>query len=125
MTETLTYSQTHGTFSDAGEVIARGWAGRGLGKNNPAMEDAHCIGPLPKGVYTIGPWEAQHGRLGTLVAPLIQVSGETFGRSAFFIHGPASDPEHYGQESMGCTVVPRADRLKIKLSGATFLEVIL
>jgi hypothetical protein len=47
-----------------------------------------------------------------MVAELLQVQGETFGRSAFFIHGPSS--KHYGEESMGCIVVPRPGRTHVK-----------
>ena len=107
----LNYSQTTGQVTDDnGKSIAKGWAGNGCGRNNPTMQDVHCVGPLPQGVYKIGAWY-DHTRLGPMVADLHQISGETFGRNDFFIHGPSS--EHYGQESKGCIVVPREDRQRI------------
>jgi hypothetical protein len=74
------------------------------------MQDIHKVGPLPQGVYRIGPWEEHHGHLGPMVASLTQIEGETFGRDAFYIHGPANNVMAYGQESLGCTVVPHACR---------------
>ncbi len=94
--------------------VALGWAGHGEGKNNPAMQSVKNTGPLPQGLYRVGPWEDQHPGLGPIVASLIQVDGETFGRSAFYFHGPALDTTKFGQESKGCIVVPRAGRLKVK-----------
>jgi Protein of unknown function (DUF2778) len=109
----LNYSQTSGLVTDdTGITIAKGWAGKGKGKNNPAEQAEKCVGPLPQGKYTVQGWYT-HPNLGPLVARLIQVEGETFGRDAFYIHGPASNPEKYGQESKGCVVVPRHDREKI------------
>jgi hypothetical protein len=49
-----------------------------------------------------------------MVAPLTQIEGETFQRSNFFIHGPAKDAGRYGQESLGCIVVPFGGRQRVK-----------
>lgn len=122
---TLTYSQSTGIIHDQdGAIVAFGWAGHGDGKNNPAMQDSHALGPLPQGLYTVGKWEDVHPGLGPIVARLIQVEGETFGRDAFYIHGPAVDPKKYGQESKGCIVVPRVGRLKIKALDPDFVRVL-
>jgi len=111
----INYSQSTGVLSkDDGTIIAAGWSGRGAGKNNPDMENVSNTGPLPKGIYNVGAWEKTHGHLGPIVASLTQTQGDAFGRSAFYIHGPAMDPKTYGQESMGCIVIPRSGRLKIK-----------
>ena len=124
MAITLTYSQTRGSVTDeSGALIAEGWSGHGAGKNNPDMQDAHNLGPLPQGLYRVGPWQT-HPRLGPICAPLTQIEGETFGRSAFWIHGPSTAPSHYGQESEGCIVVPRADRLAIQALGPGFVRVV-
>lgn len=115
MAKVLTFEQSSGAIRDEdGMLIGKGWAGHGDGKNNPAMQSVHDIGPLPQGLYDVGAWEEIHPGLGPWVAHLAQVEGETFGRSAFFIHGPAVDPAKYGQESKGCIVVPRQIRLLIK-----------
>lgn len=112
---TLTFSQTSGLVTDeVGNHVALGWSGNHDGKGNPAMQAVHCVGPLPQGLYRVDPWEEQHGHLGPMVAHLEQVEGETHGRDGFYFHGPAQDPKHYGQESMGCIVVPRSGRLKVR-----------
>ena len=36
----FTWDQSAGTLSRAGKIIARGYAGNGRGKNNPAMQAA-------------------------------------------------------------------------------------
>lgn len=111
----LNYSQSTGCVTDDnGMNIAIGWAGHGEAKNNPAMQGEQNLGPLPRGVYKVLPWEERHPGLGPMVARILQVSGETYGRSGFFIHGPSLDKAKYGQESKGCIVVPRSDREKIK-----------
>jgi hypothetical protein len=122
---TLSFSQTSGLVTDeAGNHVALGWSGNHDGKGNPAMQAVHCVGPLPQGLYRVDPWEEQHGHLGPMVAHLEQVEGETYGRDDFFIHGPASiDSDHYGQESMGCIVVPRAGRQKIRDLAPDFVRV--
>ena len=121
MPQTLTFSQSSGLITDeAGEHVALGWSGRGEGKDNPAQQDIRCQGPLPQGLYRVGTW-GQHPRLGPLVAHLEQIEGETFGRDAFYIHGPSS--VNYGQESMGCIVVPRVGRQRVHDLAPDFIRV--
>lgn len=111
-----TYSQQTGEIEGAdGSLVAVGWAGNGEGKNNPKMQNVRGVGPLPQGVYVVGVWQ-DHPRLGRMVAPLTQIEGETYGRSEFFIHGPAKDAAHYGQESKGCVVTPFTGRVKVKVA---------
>lgn len=118
------------THDDGGILVPSGmsWAGNDVnpdgvkGKLNHDAQEIHKIGPLPVGVYTVGPWGdftsvnyyPQH--LGRLIASLTQISGETFGRDAFFCHGPASqDSGKFGQESMGCIAVMHDYRVKVAL----------
>jgi hypothetical protein len=111
----FTYVQSSGAIrNEEGAFVGAGWAGNGTGKNNPDAEDQHDIGPLPCGLYSVGAWEEDHPHLGPIVAHLEQIEGETFGRSGFYIHGPAVESTRYGQESKGCIVVPRTTRLVIK-----------
>lgn len=125
MSGTITFSQSTGIIrSEDGGLVAFGWAGHGEGKNNPALQASRALGPLPQGLYTVGPWEDVHPGLGPIVARLIQVEGETFGRDAFYIHGPAVSLDKYGQESKGCIVVPRAGRLKVKALDPEFVRVL-
>ena len=107
----LNYQQSTGLLTDDdGKVVAHGWAGRQEGKNNPDMEDVHCTGPLPCGTYSVGPWGG-HPPLGPDSTHLTQTSGESYGRDGFYIHGPGT--VNYGQESKGCIVIPRAERLVV------------
>lgn len=122
---TLVFEQGSGYVYQGSTVIAEGWAGRYAGKNNPALQGASTIGPLPQGNYTIGDWQANHGKLGPMVAPLLpDPANEMFGRFGFYIHGPDMDPVGYGKESEGCIVLPHADRQKVKDTGETSLQVV-
>ena len=57
----ITFSQSSGIITDDyGTYVAMGWAGNHSGKCNPKMQDVPNVGPLPQGVYKIGPWEADH-----------------------------------------------------------------
>jgi len=81
------------------------------GRNNPEHCDLHNIGPLPPGVYKFGPWHTHPG-LGPHCAALTQIEGETYGRSAFYMHGASStDPLN---SSEGCVVVPHDPRCAIE-----------
>lgn len=77
-----TYSQGKHTLSKDGVLQNdTGHSGNGAGLNNPAMQEVHDTGPLPRGMYTIGEWQAEHGQLGPVVAPLIpDAANEMFGR---------------------------------------------
>ena len=110
----LNYAQSTGKVTlDDGSLVAVGWAGRGKGKNNPAMQAVKSTGPLPQGVYTVGEWR-DHPRLGAMVARLIQTEGETFGRDEFFIHGASRNLDKFGQESKGCIVLTHNNREEVK-----------
>ena len=124
----LIYSQTKGTVTGPKGQLGKGWAGNGKGKNNPALQELSCVGPLPQGLYTIR-WlsdeEATQHHLGPMIAQLTpDKSNKMFGRDAFYIHGPAVDPMKYGQESKGCIVLIRPDRLSVKNSGDNRLQVV-
>ena len=121
----LVFSQTTGIMSLNGRPVAQGWSGNHVGKGNPDMQMVHCVGPLPQGLYTLDGWEDQHPHLGPMVTHLTpDPDNVMFGRDAFYIHGPALDPAEYGQESMGCIVIPHAQRQAIKDSGETQLQVV-
>ena len=110
----LNYAQSTGKLTlDDGTLVAVGWAGRGPGKNNPALQAVKSTGPLPQGVYTVGEWH-DHPRLGLMVARLIQTEGETFGRDEFFIHGASRNLDKFGQESKGCIVLTHTEREEVK-----------
>ena len=109
------YSQSSGILLDPdGEIVATGYAGGNCGrnpegKNNPDMQDTHCIGPLPQGTYRLGsPQNNPH--LGPYAIPLTpDEDNEMFGRSGFFIHGDSIN--HPGCASEGCIIMPRSVRV--------------
>ena len=130
----LIYHQSTGLMTnEAGDVVEHGFAGNDYradvnpnrihGKNNPYAQNIHCIGPLPRGMYTIMEWQDRHPGLGPLVAELVpDTDNEMFGRSGFFNHGAGgNDP---GNSSEGCIVAPHAERQAVKDSGETRLQVV-
>ena len=136
----FTYRQSTGCLSRDGVFIAFGHAGQGEGRNNPAAQDQHNIGPLPRGRYKIGAWQDQHPHLGPCVAPLIpQPSSESpggvngsgnfdwlCGRGGFFIHGGAFLPDgsEDPRDSEGCIVLNAPVRKEMRESGDVDLTVI-
>ena len=115
-----TFSSTTGWLCDAiGKQIARGYAGGNCGrnpegKNNPDMENIPQVGPLPRGIYTLGE-PVEHSKLGPFAIPLIpDPENEMFGRSGFFCHG---DTTPSGNASEGCIILPRTAREALKNSG--------
>lgn len=99
-----------------------GYAGHGLGLNNPDMEDAVGIGPLPKGLWRITTW-VDHPHLGRMVSHLlpIQVPFE-YHRSGFFIHGDNKLRNHTASD--GCIVMDYNLRRAVMKSGDTQLRVV-
>jgi hypothetical protein len=113
----FTWSQAEGRlFDDAGTLVATGYAGNGAGLNNPAMQDAENVGPLPCGYYTIGPLIPFHDTVGADVMALTpDPENEMFGRKDFFMHGVNPEDNHSASE--GCPVVPiRAERIAVSQS---------
>jgi hypothetical protein len=115
-----TFSSTTGWLCDAtGKRIAQGYAGGECGKrpdavNNPDMESVPQVGPLPRGIYSLGD-PVEHSRLGPYAIPLIPDSeNEMYGRSGFFVHG---DTIPSGNASEGCIILPRFAREALKNSG--------
>ena len=118
-------------------LLGSGWAGNDSrpgvnphqvqGRNNPAMQAEHNIGPLPRWTYTIGT-PITHPHLGPLAFPLTpdpDPNGEMCGRSAFFIHGANStDPLN---SSEGCIIMPHDVRVHLAefvAAGINRLEVV-
>jgi hypothetical protein len=50
-----TYSQPTGILTRNGATAGQGYSGHGAGRNNPAMQAARDMGPIPQGQYKIGP----------------------------------------------------------------------
>lgn len=105
----LFYDRTKGALADSdGVLVADGfYAGMNLGKNNPAMQDVHNVGPLPAGVYTIGqlmlhPPGDPLRHLGPCMSLTPDPANVMFGRGGFFFH--LDNPAHAGYSSDGCIV---------------------
>lgn len=116
-----TWDQSAGVLSRAGKSW-RGYSGARNGKNNPSMQAAQGVGPIPRGCWTIvGRKDSPNTGPCTLV--LVPDAGtDTCGRSAFRIHGDSiANP---GTASHGCIILPPAVRAMIWASGDRALEVI-
>lgn len=81
---TWTYEQSTGHLYHNSEFIEAGYSGSLTNKNNPDRQHVRGMGPLPQGTYRIAGHSTSKGPL-TII--LVQTSGESFGRSAFRIHG--------------------------------------
>jgi len=116
-----TWDQSAGLLMRAGKSW-RGYSGAGRGKNNPVMEAAVGVGPIPQGRWTI---RGQHDSANTGPCTLVLTPDhgtQTFGRSEFRIHGDSI--AHPGTASHGCIILPRAVRDAIWASGDRALQVI-
>ena len=116
-----TWDQSAGLLTRAGRSW-RGYSGAARGKNNPAMQAAVGVGPIPQGRWTI---TGRHDSVNTGACTLVltpNTGTETFGRSAFRIHGDSI--AHPGNASHGCIILPRAVRDAIWASGDRALNVI-
>jgi len=98
----------------AGAIIGLGYSGSREAKNNPAFEHVANLGPLPRGVWTMGPADT-HPELGPICIPLHPCMGtNTFARHDFFIHG--DNPAHPRDSSHGCPVFGPTTRTMLALS---------
>jgi hypothetical protein len=92
----------------SGALAGTGYSGYAEWKNVPAMQIVQAAGPIPRGLWIIHA-AFDHPHLGPVAMPLEPYpETNTFGRSAFFIHGDSiAQP---GGASHGCIVMPRATR---------------
>lgn len=123
-----TWDQSAGTLHHNGVLVSRGYAGKGRGRNNPALQGLRGIGPLPRGRYRIGTPRTSK-RTGPFVMDLFPVDAtpndtvhDETGRSAFQIHGDSV--RNPGNASSGCIILPRLIRQRIWRSGDRELEVV-
>lgn len=118
---TWQYRQHDGELSCDGEFEGTGYSGTDEGRNNPDMQNVIDIGPIPVGVYKIGPAYDEIGALGPCVMALEPLPDtETFGRSLFRIHG--DNVQH--DASHGCIILGPAIRRKIAASPDRSLVVV-
>ena len=112
------WDQSEGALYFDGRWVARGYSGRGEGRNNPAMEAVRGVGPIPAGRWRIG-LPRTSTRTGPHVMDLTPMGHDAHGRSAFQIHGDNAA----GDASSGCIVLPRAFRELISGGEISVLEV--
>jgi hypothetical protein len=112
------WDQSEGALYFDGRWVARGYSGRGEGRNNPAMEAVRGVGPIPAGRWRIGPPRTST-RTGPHIMDLTPIGHDAHGRSAFQIHGDNAT----GDASSGCIVLPRAYRERISGGASRVLEV--
>ena len=115
-----TYRQSTGELSQSVTHVGNGYAGTGAGRNNPAMQHVKRTGPIPRGIYAIGP-AYKHPHLGPICMNLEpDPVNEMFGRDAFRMHGdnPAGDA------SLGCIVMGPSIRKLVSVSKDRKLQVV-
>jgi hypothetical protein len=118
-----TYAQATGALLQDGHQVATGYSGADEGKNNPAMQAVHDVGPIPQGDWTIeGPPidTAEHGPFVLTLTP--SAATNTFGRSGFLMHGDSIRAP--GTASKGCIIMAHVAREQVWNSGDTELEVV-
>lgn len=116
------YEQRTGRLLLDGNLIAIGYSGHNEGKNNPALQEIHELGPLPRGWYDIGDlfYSRDHGPDCLRLTPRPET--EMFGRAGMLIHGDKiGDP---GAASLGCIIMARLVRQRIAQSGVKLLQVV-
>jgi hypothetical protein len=119
-----TYIQRTGELLFNGAHFAFGYAGADLGKNNPDLQGAKNVGPIPCGRWKITgePFDDEHtGHFCLRLAP--NTGTDTLGRSGFLIHGDGYG-QYKGRASRGCIILERPIRTAIWESGDTDLLVV-
>ena len=122
-----TWDQSAGELSHNGQLVSRGYSGKGRGKNNPALQRVIGIGPIPAGWWKIVE-RYESDRVGSYALRLLAIDGnldDTHAptrRGAFRNHGDSLRAP--GTASHGCIILPRFIREMIWKSGDSDLEVV-
>ena len=115
------YFQSSGQIFYRGALVGTGYAGFGEGVNNPEDEAIPNVGPIPAGLYTIGPCFT-HPKAGPMTMRLTPLEGtNTFGRDGFLIHGDTASMDHTA--SHGCIIMPHPVRVTVATSNDRTLTV--
>lgn len=113
------YEQSTGRLYNGSVLVETGYSGSLTNKNNPDRQHVKGMGPLPRGMYRIAGHSTSKGPY-TII--LEQTSGDSFGRSAFRIHGEKrSMPPGFASE--GCIIMSLATRRRVLREGGT-IEVV-
>jgi hypothetical protein len=118
-----TYAQKTGKLLQDGRLVGTGYSGFDNGKNNPAMQAVHDVGPIPQGEWTIVGPPMNTPSHGPFVLTLEPADGtNTFGRSGFLMHGDSIQSP--GCASHGCIIMAHTVRDQVWNSGDTDLQVV-
>lgn len=115
------YVQSTGDlFNGAGDYVETGYSGANPGgKNDPSKECVKNVGPIPRGYYDIGDETSSP----TVVALPLTADDPNYcspPRDGFLIHGDNST----GTASVGCIIMSKATRIKVRDSGDARLQVV-
>jgi len=93
-------------------LVLSSYSGHRAGLNNPALENQHDVGPLPRGRYRMTSLiDSPHTGLATIILDP-DPANQMFGRSGFRIHGDNSAQNHTASD--GCIIAGHAaDRTQI------------
>jgi len=119
------YSQSSGIMLHDGIYFATGYSGIHEGLNNPNMQHVHSVGPIPRGLWVMGP-DYHHPKLGACTMNLLPKPGtEVFGRTDFRIHADLRLFAGKHIASHGCIIHVKTERMRIAASHDRDLEVII
>jgi len=115
-----TYVQSTGQLLDpAGKLLAIGYSGLGLGKNDPAAQMIPNVGPLPCGIYTMELIADAQGNAcdyGDKKAPVLRLIPDSqnvmFDRKGFLMHG--DNATHTASD--GCIIQDHTTRVTVSMS---------
>ena len=106
--------------------LGQGYAGRGVGFNNPEAQNTPNIGPIPEGLYSIGPIRDNRVRIGLpnervmesslRLTPMTNIGS----RAGFLIHSDFG----VTTASNGCICTPLTVRQAVANTGVTRLQVV-
>jgi hypothetical protein len=119
-----TYHQASGVWEGpTGKILGTGYSGHPPNVNNPTAQDIADSGPIPAGVWTIGP-AFDHPTKGPVVMSLSpHWDTEVYERSGFLIHGDSIEFAGAEEASHGCIILARSVRETINDSEDHQLQV--
>ncbi len=96
-TEKLTLVDNEGSA-----YVGTGYAGYGMGLNNPSMQNIPDTSPLSHGQYTIGPQHTNTTQAGVTFPGSMRLTpnpnNQMYERDGFLIHGPHANDKHNSSE---------------------------
>lgn len=123
------YSQETGELRRNGNLVSTiGYSGKGRGKNNPSLQGAAGVGPIPKGRWKmVSMYDSKNVGPRTIMLHAVDVHPtddihDPTGRSSFRIHGDSIKSP--GTASRGCIILPRVIRERMWNSKDHDLEVV-